>query len=166
MGRNSGRPRSERIAMSDLETDGRPNLTPILDMVFQLITFFMLVANFQAASLDQNLRLPVVGSARPVESQGVESLLVLNIDKEGNLIVYGQPRPIKDYIAKEANASLIAARRTLPDIQEGQDLPTIVVVRADRNTPCRLFNNVIRECQARGFRKFALKCMNKEEGKG
>ena len=40
---------------------GEPNLTPILDMVFQLITFFMLVINFQSQALDASLKLPVVG---------------------------------------------------------------------------------------------------------
>ena len=43
-----------------------PNLTPILDMVFQLITFFMLVINFKAAELDLSLQLPVLGSAKPL----------------------------------------------------------------------------------------------------
>ena len=71
--------------MTEMESEGRPNLTPILDMVFQLITFFMLVINFKAAALDQSLKLPVVGSARPVDSKGQESLLILNVDKEGKI---------------------------------------------------------------------------------
>ena len=149
--------------MSELESEGKPNLTPILDMVFQLITFFMLVINFKSASLDLNLKLPVVGSARPVDSKGQESLLILNIDNQGNLNVYGRQQPIKEYIAREAMASLMEARRTQPDIQFGQDLPTTVVIRADRTTPFKMLNNVIRECQANGFRKFALKAMTKEE---
>ena len=51
-------------------TEGAPNLTPILDMVFQLITFFMLVINFKAGQMDLSLKLPVVGSARPVDTKG------------------------------------------------------------------------------------------------
>jgi biopolymer transport protein ExbD len=149
--------------MAELESDGKPNLTPMLDMVFQLVTFFMLVINFKSASLDLNLKLPVVGSARPVDSKGQESLLILNIDNQGNLSVYGRTQPVKEYIAREAMASLIDAKRTQPDIQFGQDLPTTVVIRADRTTPFKLLNNVIRECQANGFRKFALKAINKEE---
>ena len=149
--------------MAELESDGKPNLTPMLDMVFQLVTFFMLVINFKSASLDLNLKLPVVGSAGPVDSKGQESLLILNIDNQGNLSVYGRAQPIKEYIAREAMASLMDAKRTQPDIQFGQDLPTTVVIRADRTTPFKLLNNVIRECQANGFRKFALKAINKEE---
>ena len=56
-------------------SSAEPNLTPILDMVFQLITFFMLVINFKAAAMDLDLKLPVVGSARPVDTQGQEDLL-------------------------------------------------------------------------------------------
>ena len=56
-----------------------PNLTPILDMVFQLITFFMLVMNFKAAEIDQTLMLPVLGSARPMADSSNLKLLVLNV---------------------------------------------------------------------------------------
>ena len=47
-------------------------------MVFQLITFFMLVINFKSAELDLTLKLPVVGSARPVNT-GAAPILVLNV---------------------------------------------------------------------------------------
>ncbi len=149
--------------MAELETEGRPNLTPILDMVVQLITFFMLVINFKSAALDLNLKLPVVGSARPVDSKGQEALLILNIDNQGNLTLYGRQVPIKEYIASEAKMSFSEAKLTNPDIKFGDDLPTTVVIRADRTTPFKMLYNVIRECQANGFRKFALKAMNKEE---
>ena len=56
-----------------------PNLTPILDMVFQLITFFMLVINFKAAELDLSLKLPVLGSARPLPDGPNTKILVLNV---------------------------------------------------------------------------------------
>ena len=49
------------------DTKAEPNLTPLLDVVFQLITFFMLVINFSNDNYDQRVRLPVAGTARPVE---------------------------------------------------------------------------------------------------
>ena len=55
-----------------------PNLTPLLDMVFQLITFFMLVISFKAAEIDQTLNLPVLGSARPLDASEMK-VLVLNV---------------------------------------------------------------------------------------
>lgn len=139
----------------------QPNLTPILDMVFQLITFFMLVINFKSASLERNLKLPVVGSARPVDVQGQNDVLVLNIDAEGNLLVYGQAKEIEPYVSAEAYASGLAARRADPDWSMGDDLPTTVVLRADEATPFGMLNRVISTCQRHGFRHFSLKAMNK-----
>ena len=139
-----------------------PNLTPILDMVFQLITFFMLVINFKTASIDTTLHLPVVGSARPVDVAG-EDLLVLNIDNQGTLRVYGTPvQDIPGYIANEAQAKLLAARRYRPQLEPGGELDSIVVIRADRATPFKLLNRVILCCEENGFRKFSFKALDRE----
>lgn len=145
------------------EASSEPNLTPVLDMVFQLITFFMLVINFKSASLDQSLKLPVVGSARPVDTKGQEDLLVLNVNPKGQLTVYGVPKDVESYIGGEAQASLLLARKTNPNAKLGDELPTTVVIRADKATPFHLLNQVIEACQKNGFRKFALKAMNREE---
>ncbi|MGW8257611.1 MAG: ExbD/TolR family protein [Thermoguttaceae bacterium] len=145
------------------KTKAEPNLTPILDMVFQLITFFMLVINFKSASLDLSLKLPVVGSALPVDSKGESDLLILNIASDGQLIVYGIPKPdIEAYISGEAEASRLWARRTVPNFQRSDDLPSTVVIRADKSTPFKLVNRVIKACQGNGYRKFAMKALNKE----
>lgn len=141
-----------------------PDLTPILDLVFQLITFFMLVVNFKVAALDTSLKLPVVGSAKPVASK-VGDMLVLNVDKEGNLSVYGQKKTGKAMIARyleiEAGASRMLASKSKPDIQPGDELPTTIVIRADKSIPFSLLNSIITKCQEQGFRQFTLKAMNK-----
>ena len=49
------------------ELKAEPNLTPLLDVAFQLITFFMLVINFSSENYDQRVRLPIADSARPVD---------------------------------------------------------------------------------------------------
>jgi biopolymer transport protein ExbD len=144
-------------------SSAEPNLTPMLDMVFQLVTFFMLVINFKAASLDLTLNLPVVGSAMPVDTQGKEELLILNVDTQGRLNVYGAVKDdINSYIAGEAQASLLSARREQPNIKTGDELPTMVVIRADKSTTFKLLYKVIKICQDHGYRRFALKAMNKE----
>jgi biopolymer transport protein ExbD len=145
------------------ESNAEPNLTPMLDMVFQLITFFMLVSNFKAASLDLSLKLPVVGSARPVDTKGAESLLILNIDKDGDLNVYGYKREVEPYIAGEAKVSRNAAKQMNSNFKPGDELPETVVVRADKASQFHLVHNVITICQNQGYRKFALKAMNKAE---
>ena len=144
------------------EASAEPNLTPMLDMVFQLVTFFMLVINFKSAQLDMNLKLPVIGSARPVDTKGQLDLLILNINHQGQLTVYNVPKDIESYIAGEAQSSLLAARRKNPNLQDGDELPTTVVIRADRATPFHLLNLVIKSCQKHGFRSFSLKAMNQQ----
>jgi biopolymer transport protein ExbD len=87
----------------------------------------------------------------------------LNINKDGNLTVYGGPRDVESYVAGEAVSTRLALRRTKPDLQPGDELPSTVVIRADRATPFRLLNKVISACQYQGFRNFSLKAMNKED---
>lgn len=150
--------------MHDVKAE--PNLTPMLDMVFQLITFFMLVINFSGASLDLSLQLPVLGSARPLNSEGDRGMLVLNIDTTGRLKVYGIEKEVKTYIAEEARVE--AARRSTRDkpVQLGDELPTMVVIRADRATPFKTLNDIIATCQQYGFRRYALRVMNRAAGGG
>lgn len=138
-----------------------PNLTPILDMVFQLITFFMLVINFKGAALDLSLQLPVLGSARPLDTQGQEDLLVLNIDEDGHLKVYGYEKDVASYIAEEARVAIQRLTKAGKPYHDGDELPSTVVIRADRKTPFNLLYQVITTCQKEGFRKFALKAMNR-----
>jgi biopolymer transport protein ExbD len=140
----------------------QPNLTPILDMVFQLITFFMLVINFKSAELDDTLKLPVLGSARAVNNDSTRAL-VLNIrhDKnhpKGCLYVYGQEKPnIEKYLTDESVVERRDNHMTENDIHEGgKVLPTLIVLRCDRDTPFHIVNRVIRSCQENGFRNFAL----------
>lgn len=147
--------------MSGSKSESEADLTPMLDMVFQLITFFMLVTSFKAASLDLSLRLPVVGSARPVETEGEESLLILNVNKEGQLVVYSLPQDIGPYLKAEAKMARLEAKRKSSGFKDTDDLPTTVVVRADKDTPFSLLNLVIKNCQDNGFRKFALKATDK-----
>ena len=145
------------------EATAEPNLTPILDLVFQLITFFMLVISFKSAQLDMNLKLPVVASARPVDTDGPQDLLVFNLNADGQLTVYGAPKNIDSYIAGEAHSSYLAAKQKNSDLEPGDELPTTIVIRADKATPFRLLNRVIKACQDNGFRKFSLKAMNQED---
>src|SRR5438270_13110363 len=83
------------------ELRAEPNLTPLLDIVFQLITFFMLVINFSQDNFDSRIKLPVAGSARPQDDAAklAEERLVLNVDRDGHLIFNGQV--LSDYEATQ-----------------------------------------------------------------
>ena len=156
--------------MSQSELVAEPNLTPILDLVFQLITFFMLVTNFKAAELDASIVLPVVGSAKPVETKGNIDTLLLNVTEDGKLMIFGKSKDMEKYIQVEAQAARLTAKRENPNFGESDELPTLVVIRADQDTPFKYLFRAIKTCQDNGFRNFAMKAMNKSKeaagGKG
>jgi biopolymer transport protein ExbD len=147
------------------ELKAEPNLTPLLDVVFQLITFFMLMVNFSSDNYDRRITLPVAGSARPIEDdrQVSEDRLVLNIDKDGHLVMGGEVQPLHKAIQSiKHQADLIKlnlkAAGQKPD--PSGSLPTTIVLRADRETSFSSVLGLIKACQSNGFRKFALKAMN------
>ena len=156
--------------MSQSELVAEPNLTPILDLVFQLITFFMLVTNFKAAELDASIVLPVVGSAKPVETKGNIDTLLLNVTEDGKLMVFGKSFNMERFIQTEAQAARLTARRENSNFADADELPTLVVIRADQKTPFKHLFKAIKTCQDNGFRNFAMKAMNKKDtaarGKG
>ena len=142
-----------------------PNLTPLLDVVFQLITFFMLVINFSNENYDARVKLPVAGSARPLDEADKaanEDRLVLNVDKQGHLIMVGQVLPThKALQAIKHQADLVKLNLKVAGAKPDPTgaLPTTIILRADRDTAFSSLYQLITACQANGFRKFALKAM-------
>ncbi len=131
-------------------------------MVFQLITFFMLVLNFKANAMDKDMALPVVGSAKaPSEKDGPsEEVMVVNINKKRQITMFNQlVENFKARVAAEANIA-----RVKYSLKKGDKIPATIAIRADSSTPFSILNKVITDCQFEGFRKFSLKAMNKAEG--
>jgi biopolymer transport protein ExbD len=146
------------------EIRAEPNLTPLLDVVFQLITFFMLVINFDTGNYDQRVRLPVAGSAQPIEDgeRIAADQLVLNINQEGHLLFNGEeqlPHKATETIKREADLVVLNARAAGMKVDR-KSLPTTIILRADRDTPFASLYQLITACQANGFNKFALKAMS------
>src|SRR5260370_39847982 len=80
------------IAGADIKSE--PNLIPLLDLVFQLIMFFMICVNFVSEQVNESIMLPISQSARAMDKGEVE-VLVLNMDPEGKVMVVGRPDPLK-----------------------------------------------------------------------
>lgn len=147
--------------MSAQTSEGvEPNLTPILDMVFQLITFFMLVINFKGASMDLSLQLPVLGSARPLEYNGKFEPLMLNLDAQGGVQSFGRPVDILEFVPHEAKMLKLQLKALGTPIDDGE-LPVPVIIRADKTVDFASVLKVIRLCQAEGYRQIALSAMTK-----
>jgi biopolymer transport protein ExbD len=142
-----------------------PNLTPLLDVVFQLITFFMLVINFSSENYDQRVRLPIAESARPIDdSQRVsEDRLVLNVDSDGHLLIGGEVQPLHkalQTIKHQADLVRLNLKAAGTKADPSGKLPTTIIFRADRDATFGSLFSLIKGCQSNGFQKFSLKAMN------
>jgi len=140
--------------------EGEPDMVPILDMVFQLITFFMLVLNFKNQTVDMKLQLPVLGSTIPVEDE-ITDVLIINVDREGNVTAFGQPQEYEKFLNVEAQVALSKAKVKNPNMKLGDELPTVVVIRADQTTPFRVLNRVVNVCREVGFRNMQFRYVTK-----
>ncbi len=148
------------------EIRAEPNLTPLLDVVFQLITFFMLVINFGNADYDARVRLPVAASASSPEDSKVEvDRLTFNIDKRGYLLFNGEeldPERTRKEVQIQAELKKGELKRAKKPVDDATGLPTVIVIRCDRDTEYSQIYRLITLCQAEGFRRFSLKAMNAE----
>src|SRR5437870_1729862 len=122
-------------APSTNEIKADPNLIPLLDLVFQLIMFFMICVNFVSAQLNEEIKLPISQSARAMDKSEVE-VLVLNMDPAGKIFVIGREKPLstegeKKFFLKQyfADAKLAAEARG----DRKGEVKTTVIIRADRN---------------------------------
>lgn len=64
------------------------NLTPLIDVVFLLLIFFLVATKFAEEERELNVMLPEASEAQPLTSTPRE--LVVNIDAEGRYVVRGQ----------------------------------------------------------------------------
>jgi biopolymer transport protein ExbD len=53
-----------------------PNLTPLLDVVLQLLMFFMMCVNFVTEQVNEDIKLPTSQSAKPMMKDGTDTLLL------------------------------------------------------------------------------------------
>ena len=113
------------------------NMTPMIDIVFQLIIFFMLVMDMTKAKLE-NLVLPYASKAIK-EEFGDPKLLLMNVMEDGTIKIQGRVywRP-ENKDDNQKVEDLFIARRQDPRYQEVQGREDWVnyplMVRADRST--------------------------------
>ncbi|MFI4898704.1 MAG: ExbD/TolR family protein [Phycisphaerales bacterium JB059] len=72
------------------ETDGGASieLTPIIDMVFLLLIFFLVATTFQQTEREMRIALPDAESGGPISVSLKE--IIVNVDESGAIIVAGR----------------------------------------------------------------------------
>ena len=128
------------------------DLTPMIDMTFQLIAFFMLLINFTEVDRAEDINLPSSVLAIPPETRP-DYQIILNIGPDGGVIFEGQMiKPMEDLdsvFIQEINA---AAREGVTNPGE-----IAVVIRSDADTPTGLVQDLIGTCQQAKLESFKLR---------
>jgi biopolymer transport protein ExbD len=137
-----------------------PNLTALLDVVLQLITFFMMLVHFgtRLEGATKAVRLPLAPAALPGTDLTFDRMAVA-MNAQGKLLVKG--RELDDEAATTFWANEAKARRAgLEVLGEGatadNELPTVVILRADRAASYGAVRRALAEAQDKGFAHFSL----------
>jgi biopolymer transport protein ExbD len=126
------------------------DMTPMIDMTFQLITFFMFVMNFSEAEQDDRIQLPMSQLAKPVDGP-VEKPITLQLTSKGSVIYAGELIGLGDvsgYLEREKSVMIDAGK---------EPNTATVIVRADGSAKTGEVQDIIKICQEKGFEKFALR---------
>lgn len=116
------------------------NMTPMIDIVFLLIIFFMAVSQI-SRTVDWPVRLPDAGpGARTPEAVNI----TINLDEAGQTIVLGQT-----LTRRQLGAALDQELQRV-----GQQVDRLrILVRCDRDCPGQFVNELIRQLNGRGIRQ-------------
>lgn len=110
-------------------------LTPIIDMVFLLLIFFLVATTYQQAERETQITLPEAEAAGPLSAALRE--IVINVDAAGTIIVGGQ-------------ATTVEQLRTLVEQAVEANGEQKVSVRADRDAPYGSVARALDVCKAAG----------------
>lgn len=128
------------------------DMTPMIDMTFQLIAFFMILINFEASEQDDRVTLPTSTLAKPPEGK-IETPITIQLTKKGEAIIggraYSDPAGMKPVLNNE--------KYVLENVQNKPGNSATIIIRAHQEAKTGLVQEVIKVCQETGFEKFTLR---------
>ena len=143
------------------QANAEPNLTPLLDVVLQLLMFFMMCVNFVTEQVNEDIKLPKAQSARPMDKAEVD-VLFLNLNAEGKLMIIGKDQPLP---LTEIKVWLRQQYRDAERLSKDGKVHTAVIIRADQSANYADVFKVMQACkdlgENRGFTKLKLRAITK-----
>jgi biopolymer transport protein ExbD len=140
-----------RINRKSAELASEGDMTPMIDMTFQLIAFFMVLLNFSDVEQDQRINLPASELARPPEVAYQEPLTV-QMTADDTILFAGDELTVDDLqsaLLREAQIIKAHPNKTAADVT--------VIIRADQLARTGRVQEVIQMCQKAEFDTFALR---------
>jgi len=119
-----------RIKCNDDDQAAEVNMTPIIDMVFLLLIFFLVATKFADVERDVRIKPPSSRNARAITE--IPSEIIINITNEGRMLIAGQERGLGDIDQLLAKAT------------------AAVVMRGDRAAILQYAVNVLDLCEKHG----------------
>ncbi len=116
------------------------NLTPLIDVVFLLLIFFLVSSRFADEERELDLNLPSVTEALPATLQPQE--LIVNIDKEGRYFIDGgfrQPEQVEQILRRA---------------QANNPLTQTVIIRADKKAEWEPVAIAMSLCKKAGINEY------------
>jgi biopolymer transport protein ExbD len=135
-----------------------PNLVPLLDLVLQILMFFIITVNFVARQVNENIKLPFAQMAKPMD-KGETDVLFLNVNGKGQLEVVGRDQPLTDI--SQIKVYLRNEYKDREHLVGPGKVKTAVILRVDRDAEYKLVYQIMRQCKEQGFRKLKLRAMQK-----
>ena len=126
-------------------------MTPMIDMTFQLIAFFMVLLNFSDVEQNRDINLPASELAKPPDVP-YEKPLTVQMKADGTILFAGQERTLDGLEAAlqhEAQVIRAHAEKRLSDVT--------VIIRADQQAKTGDVQRIIQKCQNAEFDTFALR---------
>ena len=139
------------------------NLTPLLDLVLQLIMFFLITVNFvRVDQFADEISLPVASSGTIMDNSA-EDWIFLNLDGQGRLIgtmstfVLDTPEKLKVHLMREKESLERAGKAK----GKQGEIKIVIILRADKNCKYTDVWSVLNSCQRAGFKYWQLRVMTK-----
>ena len=146
------------------------DMTPMIDVVFQLIIFFLVALSFVESQSQAKLTLPVADQAKPPK-QAESELFVFNVLNRNARNAAGafifDPNRIyramgKNMTLNELRADLDRAAEFSRSKSTVKAVEAAVIVRGDRDAPWYDIIAAMKQCQLAGFTKVYLKALEAE----
>jgi biopolymer transport protein ExbD len=128
------------------------NMTPMIDVTFQLIIFFLLSSRLAQQETQMELDLPAAASGREAVDDDRPRLTV-NVSADGRVMLSSTETPPEE----------MARRLRIERERLGGDLE--VRVRADRSVPYRLVAPILLACAEAGIWNVTFAVVEKVEGR-
>lgn len=121
---------------------GSFNLTPLIDIVFLLLIFFLVVSRFEQEERDMEVRLPRASAAEPTIYPGREVFVTVT--------------PAGEFYLDDERQSIDELERQLQTLHQNNPGRQRVTIRADESSKTAHLVAVINACNRANIREYTI----------